>query len=78
MGSLVKNGGGTFNLIGDALLAGTVTVNGGTLAVNGSLESAIGTAGDVTVNAGRHCSTAQAGSTATSSWPAARWAARSR
>ena len=52
VGSLVKNGGGTFNLIGDALLAGTVTVNGGTLAVSGTLGSAISTAGDVTVNAG--------------------------
>ncbi len=52
VGSLVKNGGGTFNLIGQALLAGTVTVNGGTLTVTGTLGSAISTAGVATVNSG--------------------------
>ncbi|RYD45072.1 MAG: autotransporter domain-containing protein [Sphingomonadales bacterium] len=45
-GSLVKEGGGTLNLTGDSSYTGPTSVNGGTLAVNGSIVS------PVTVNSG--------------------------
>lgn len=45
-GSLVKDGNGTLNLTGDSSYTGPTSVNGGTLAVNGSIAS------PVTVNTG--------------------------
>ena len=45
-GSLVKEGGGTLNLTGNSSYTGPTSVNGGTLAVNGSIAS------PVTVNSG--------------------------
>ena len=45
-GSLVKEGDGTLNLTGDSSYTGPTSVNGGTLAVNGSIAS------PVTVNEG--------------------------
>ncbi|MBK6412442.1 autotransporter domain-containing protein [Sphingopyxis sp.] len=45
-GSLVKEGDGTLNLTGNSSYTGPTSVNGGTLAVNGSIAS------PVTVNAG--------------------------
>jgi fibronectin-binding autotransporter adhesin len=45
-GSLVKEGEGTLNLTGDSSYTGPTSVNGGTLAVNGSIAS------PVTVNSG--------------------------
>ncbi|MDO9367586.1 MAG: autotransporter domain-containing protein [Sphingopyxis sp.] len=45
-GSLIKDGEGTLNLTGDSTYTGPTTVNGGTLAVNGSIAS------PVTVNDG--------------------------
>lgn len=45
-GSLVKDGSGTLNLTGDSSYTGPTSVNGGTLAVNGSIAS------PVTVNSG--------------------------
>lgn len=45
-GSLVKDGEGTLNLTGDSSYTGPTAVNGGTLAVNGSIVS------PVTVNSG--------------------------
>lgn len=45
-GSLVKEGDGTLNLTGDSSYTGPTSVNGGTLAVNGSIAS------PVTVNSG--------------------------
>lgn len=45
-GSLVKDGDGTLNLTGDSSYTGPTSVNGGTLAVNGSIAS------PVTVNGG--------------------------
>ncbi|WP_447756633.1 autotransporter domain-containing protein [Sphingopyxis fribergensis] len=45
-GSLVKDGSGTLNLTGDSSYTGPTSVNGGTLAVNGSITS------PVTVNSG--------------------------
>lgn len=45
-GGLVKTGAGTLNLTGDNVYTGPTTINGGTLAVNGSIAS------PVTINAG--------------------------
>ncbi|MBU1258555.1 MAG: autotransporter domain-containing protein, partial [Alphaproteobacteria bacterium] len=45
-GSLVKEGNGTLNLTGDSSYTGPTSVNGGTLAINGSIAS------PVTVNEG--------------------------
>lgn len=45
-GSLVKTGDGVLNLTGNSSYTGPTSVNGGTLAVNGSIQS------DVTVNGG--------------------------
>ena len=46
LGGIVKDGEGILNLTGDSTYTGPTDVNGGTLAVNGSIVS------DVTVNAG--------------------------
>ncbi len=52
VGKLIKVGTGTLTLWGDTLLDGNVTVNGGTLAFNGTLSSPIVSTATLAVNSG--------------------------